>query len=140
MARIQYIVGNVNTDVFARSNYVSFSEINSVWDFLFLTIYRIVYYWISPTPRFWTNFFDVFAFFLDAVPWMYIFWLFEKNKRSLGRNYQVFNFTIIIYTFVFGWGTSSAGTAMRHRDMLLGMIILLFFLNGRKEIIANEAG
>lgn len=127
----------------ARADYVvGLGVANNVQEFIFYTLYRCVYFWISPTPGFWSSPKDIVGFSMDTIPWMIFLYSFYKqiirqeNVRAGWMGMCLFFF----FTLIYAWGTRNAGTAMRHRDVLVGpmIMIMMYGLRGDKEIIKGE--
>jgi len=119
----------------ARTNYVYDVSYADPVKFVLWTIYRMIYFWISPTPRFWSQDGDILLFFFDTVPWiaLFIYILVRIRKdRENGASKVAYIFWGIV-TFIFAWGTRNAGTAMRHRDHFAGVFVLLAVFAGRRE-------
>ncbi len=86
----------------------------------------MAYFWIAPLQGFWSLPLDVIGFLFDSVLMAFlILWILQcvrKNKRhskSLAGLYIV-----MVYTVIYALGTVNAGTAMRHRDQLLGIMVM----------------
>lgn len=110
----------------ARTNYVTDVTITSPLQFAFWTIYRMFYFWVSPTPRFWNLPADILMFAIDTIPWLWFFYrLIKDYKRGiLGNKSRIWILIFVMFTFIFAWGTRNAGTAMRHRDHFAGMLVM----------------
>lgn len=116
-----------------RSDYViGDATAHNIIEFVWGTIYRCVYFWISPTPRFWNSPLDLVGFFGDSVPWACFFLLYIKKLKIKGGKTigSVGLLLLVLYTFVYAWGTRNAGTAMRHRDALSGAFVLILSIMG----------
>lgn len=109
-----------------RSIYVSGFVVNNWGEFLLWSIYLVIYYWLSPTPRFWSSPMDIAGFCLDSIPffflWIYIFKNVKKDWRRSQAKAGIY--ILFLYTFIYAWGTGNAGTAMRHRGQLLGIMVM----------------
>lgn len=82
---------------------------------------------------------DVVCFFVDVVPWVImVIGMFCVSHRQKNPQAVVGIFFLLLYTFVYGWGTRNAGTAMRHRDQCLGIMIMAALMetdrDGGREI------
>lgn len=93
---------------------------------------RIFYFLASPLPWNWRGVGDIIAFIFSSL--FYFIALCEalsllKNKNY--KNYKIIYILVIIAissAFIYSWGVSNAGTALRHRDKFLVNFILLFIL------------
>ena len=124
-----------------RSDYIrDIPIVKSPIPFIFWTLYRMLYFWISPSPRFWNSPVDIFAFVVDVVPWLYLLlsYFIGWRKNSISKESKIGIVLFLIYTFVFGWGTANAGTAMRHRDMLIGVASFIGLLSLNKDSRKNQ--
>lgn len=123
------------TFIKGRTDYVTTSMIaTNIPEFIYYSIYRMIYFWISPTPRFWGSVKDVLGFVADTLVWMVFFYKYITGivKKRLKEESKVGIVFLLIYTFIYGWGTQNGGTAMRHRDMISGVMILTALI-GTKE-------
>ena len=108
-----------------RTDYVvGLPPVTNFLQFAIQSIYRMLYFWISPTPRFWTSVMDIAGFFMDTIPWMAVFYWLLKNRKKSNPQSKAIWFVLLVYTITYGWGTQNAGTAMRHRDLLLGIVVM----------------
>lgn len=116
-----------------RSDYLSELKVNNWSEFLLWSIYLIVYFWMSPTLRFWNSPLDVAGFVLDSIPLLILWMLIIKNIKSAWCRSQAVAgvFILFLYTFIYAWGTRNAGTAMRHRGQLLGIMIMTVVIGMR---------
>lgn len=122
-----------------RTDYVpTLVSVTNMRQFFFQTAYRMVYFWISPTPRFWSSPLDVFGFAVDSLPWMVVFAYFARKRKILNPQSKVVWIIILAFTMIYGWGTRNAGAAMRHRDLLLGVVAMAFFIGQRKKGSASQ--
>ena len=122
--------------VSGRTDYMpSGVYVSNISGFLFWGIYRMIYYWISPSPRFWSSVIDPAFFVLDVLPMLAcIFWLSRYARKSFDKRIYAVLIAFALFTFIFAWGTANAFTAMRHRDTLVGMFAVagLLALNNDK--------
>lgn len=91
------------------------------------TMKRMFYFYCSPVPFLWRGFSDMIAFFGSTA--VYIMSvvaaavsLFFKKKDSYRF---IMAFTIFLLCGIFAWMVSNGGTAMRHREKFLGIVVLL---------------
>lgn len=132
---LQSLLVNSGAWVDARTVYVPQVSIESVPQFIYWTIYRSFYFWFSPTPKFWSSKWDAVMFAVDSIPWalFYLVSLFELVLHKFEkRRYLIIPF-FMIFTFIYAWGTLNAGTAMRHRDHMIGVLVMLSLLNNKEE-------
>ena len=117
----------------ARTNYVPKAEIHNMWQFAYWSLYRMFYFWMSPTFKFWSSAGDMLMFAVDTLPWVCMFVYLATGLASgkLDNAAKALVIIFMLFTFVYAWGTRNAGTAMRHRDHLLGLFAMLGLM--RKE-------
>lgn len=113
-------------------------SVNTWFPFFLWTVYRMVYFWISPSPRLWNSMLDIVCFLMDVVPWsVLIVWMLYENRRQKNPQARVGMLFVLLYTFVYGWGTRNAGTAMRHRGQLLGIVVMAILI-GCKAVLGEK--
>lgn len=127
-----------------RSDYIiGDGTAHTAVEFVQGTLYRCFYFWVSPTPKFWNSSLDLIGFFCDSIPWIVLFFFFIKRMRTSGGKIfgKVGFLLIVLYTFVYAWGTRNAGTAMRHRDVLTSALALTMMMEinyeGTNKSIGN---
>lgn len=107
---------------------------------LIYTIPRMLYFLCSPFPWQWRHFADLFSFLFSSCYYMIAIVLCLKTIRKCKgekRNLAIaFLIISICVAFVFGWGVTNTGTAIRHRDkmiLLFGLMNMVYFSQlGRK--------
>lgn len=119
----------------ARADYLTDLSYNSLPGFLFMVMMRCVYFWISPTPGYWNSVLDVIAFMADSIPCLIIIFLnikqVIKDKQTGGGMAGMF--ILAFFTVFYGIGTRNAGTAMRHRDTILGLLVMNYILGKNQK-------
>lgn len=124
------------------SNYMSWFNTSSPAVGLALLPLRMMLFLFSPLPIHWRGFSDVFAFACDGLIYLYLMWniLRVRINNRVVRKMRMFLLTsILITTAIFAFGTSNAGTAMRHRAKFLSVILITYgvsrdYAAKRKEI------
>ena len=98
--------------------------------FLGNSLYMMINFWISPSPWFWSAPLDPVGTLLDTIPWLLFFGGYFKCMRRRDGDRRAFAGVIValVFTLVYGWGTLNAGTAMRHRGQLLGVLVMAAML------------
>ena len=129
--------------VAGSSDYLRNMQVNNVWQFIGATIIRMLYFMIAPVPWEWTRVQDVIAFFMDGAIHVALFvllvrfWIKTRNHKK--RAYMLFGFLYVLaFAGIFCWGTSNAGTAMRHRSILTGFIVATTVIALAKERVEEE--
>jgi len=89
-------------------------------DFLINTPIRMIYLIMSPMPWYWRGPMDVVAFALSSMFFGFAYFkVIQTLRKPDGQDTAFITFlllTSLTSVFLFGWGVSNAGTAMRHRD------------------------
>lgn len=124
---LDYLINTISLTE-GRTTYVPLaaSAPTDIWEFLWWTPYRMIYFWVSPTPSFWLSAGDVVAFMADTIPWaiFFMYMLRAIRRKRLGEEAKIAILIFLSFTFIYAWGTSNAGTALRHRDHLLGLFVM----------------
>lgn len=111
----------------ARANYLTNIMISSPVDLLWYIPIKFLFFWASPMPINWTSLKDVLAFLIDSV--FYVSCVVEsfiyivKKKDRQGVAFLIL-LMVLIFGAVMGLGTMNAGTAMRHRVKMFGIMLL----------------
>src|SRR5699024_747145 len=114
-----------------ESKYLTSLQISTWWQILLYSPVYMMYFLISPLPWDWRGFNDILTFCIDSVLYLYLLYIGIKNigniKTMRNNKYIIFNIgiSILITVFIFGIGVSNAGTAMRHRQKILPVLIIL---------------
>lgn len=117
------------------SAYLSYVFVNGYGDFVIQTLVRIFYFYASPLPMDWRGLSDIAACAMSSLPYaisiivslIAVFYEEKNPYRTLMWG------SILLLGGICAWGVFNAGTAMRHRDKILGIVILLL-LNSIKTI------
>ncbi|MDC7278820.1 glycosyltransferase family 39 protein [Butyrivibrio fibrisolvens] len=136
-----YVVGN--SDYIVGSGVVS-----SLSEFVLSTVKRCFYFWVSPTPNFWNSLKDIVVFCIDSLPWVIVFYIMYKLIKHKQDSFVINGVILILmYALVYAWGTRNAFTAIRHRDMLSGPIVMMIMysipdisqkIHIKRNSVANE--
>ncbi|MBQ0097559.1 MAG: hypothetical protein KBS62_01315 [Oscillospiraceae bacterium] len=109
----------------------------AVLDLIVNTPIRIVYFICSPMPWRWRSIGDIFAFFSSALFYIYtvivvIKTYANKNTRTVSGKGNIRSYMFILVmlclvaSFMFGWGVSNSGSALRHREKFTYIFVLLY--------------
>ena len=136
-----------NMNDMAASSYVRYvGNSNTIQNVIIYTVPRIAYFLYSPFPWQWRGIADYIAFFFSSTFYLVATWSTINcliNRRNPHRNMVVI-FSIIALTtvFVFGWGVSNSGTAVRHREKLTMLFAVIWALGseGRRSWLHVRAG
>ncbi len=136
--------GVSETTANAGSLYLPGVYITSVRTFLLYSPLKWLFYISGPLPMNWRGLPDVAAFFLDGFVHVVVLISGMKGISQLKRCYKeraeemdgkmlrvmrAGLWAVVLCAFVFGLGTRTAGTAIRHRDVLLGIEVIIFALS-----------
>lgn len=122
-------------------------EVNSFTDLLINSPIRIFYFITSPLPWYWRGLNDIIAFVFSAMfyflSYVYSFKALKISQKGNAKSFIVVGLLLaILSAFIFAWGVSNAGTAMRHRDkfivnyiVLLGLSLNFIFITKKQNFI-----
>ena len=71
---------------------------------------------------------DIITFLIDSLFYLFVFYYFFKHRKSFKYNNKlifILFISIAVAAIVYGIGVSNAGTAMRHRQKLTPLFIIL---------------
>lgn len=106
----------------------------------------IFYFLFSPTPDMFRGVIDIISFLLNSSIYIYLIlgslYYLRNLKRSLKpveKKILKCLFLSAIFTIaVFSIGTRNAGTAIRHRDKIVPLLIVIFSIIKNRYIITKE--
>lgn len=92
---------------------------------------RMLYFFFSPLPTDWNRIVDVAGFLIDSLFYIYMFWIIcARHPIWFNRNLKKFLIiSILLFGFIFGYGTRNAGTAFRHRAKGITLIALAYSIS-----------
>ncbi|MCQ2353516.1 MAG: hypothetical protein MJ102_00265 [Clostridia bacterium] len=100
--------------------------------FIINTPTRILYFMLSPMPWDWRGLNDIIAFFLSGVFYfgIFVFAIYSifKRKSEIPSMVSALFFASVLVLFIFSWGCSNSGTALRHRDKMIMLYLVEFAL------------
>lgn len=139
-SNIEEVGDVIDIYVMGESGYsTGFAIGNPILNFVVNTPLRVFYFVFSPLPWDWRGVTDVLAFFLSSLFYGYTLYLGFRSLfiRNIPNKNIVFTVLLIIGVglFVFAWGVSNAGTALRHRDKFVGLftVLLALVINTREQ-------
>ena len=133
--------------ILGGSSYLEWTvNVSSIWQILLYTPPRMVYFLFSPMVWDIRGIEDIFAVCTDSLIFVAFIMLIVKSRVN-GRRLEykarmVFISGVLIVIFaavLFGWGTITAGTAIRHRNFLLPILSIVFAV-GCEETCENRMG
>ena len=104
------------------------------------------YFLYSPTPDMFRGLLDIISFSVNSSIYLYFtfygFYLYKKVGKSLtSTEKRIIRYLVISIIFtvaVFSVGTRNAGTAMRHRDKIVPLLIVIFAIIKNRAILLRE--
>lgn len=129
------------------SAYLTSIKVNSALDVLIYAPLKMIYFQFSPLPLDWRGFTDFIAFILDSLIYLYLIisiimvrkyiWKY-KSRISILFRYIIIGYALTI--LVFSFGTIASGTAIRHRNKLLPVLIITYAiaLNTKRKYIYGD--
>ena len=110
------------------SSYLQNVYVRGYGDFIRQTFMRIFYFYAAPLPLNWRGLSDIAAFIISSS--LYIVSIFGSFVTVLAKKKDAYRTLMWGAFFMLGgiscWGVFNGATAMRHRDKIIGICILLF--------------
>lgn len=109
------------------SDYLGSVECSTWWQFSLYTLVRMFYFLFSPLPTEARGSLDIAAFLGDGFLLMLVILCLA---RKMYRNCKMRAYIgmallgMVFLTDIFAWGVANAGTAMRHRYLVWGIMIM----------------
>lgn len=94
--------------------------------------FRIFFFLASPLPWQWRGLNDIIAFFFSSLFYSFTIYKAIKKMQLSNKNKDLiicFLIFALSSAFIYSWGVSNAGTALRHRDKFLINFIILYILS-----------
>lgn len=113
------------------SAYLTSLSINNPVQLVLFGPIKMFYFIASPLPMNWRGIMDIFSFFTDSILYVYTTYYFIRNRKKMDKNRSIIIvvlWAILGATIIFGVGISNAGTAIRHRQKLLPLFLILLGL------------
>ena len=139
-------VNNYTSLKMAGSGYLQSITTTSLGQIVVYLPLFMFYFLYSPTPDMFRGMLDIVSFILNSSIYLYFtfygFYLYKKVKNQLTlteKKIIKYLFISIIFTVaVFSVGTRNAGTAMRHRDKIVPLLIVIFAIIKNRAILLRE--
>lgn len=141
------LVANNRTSLrMAGSGYLQSITTDSLAQIVMYLPLFMFYFLFSPTPDMFRGALDIISFILNSSIFIYLISnginTFRQIKNRLSvKEKKVIKclFVSILFTVaVFSIGTRNAGTAMRHRDKVVPLLIVMFAIVKNRSIILRE--
>nr|WP_316046727.1 hypothetical protein [Planococcus glaciei] len=91
----------------------------------------------SPLPLDWRGMGDIVSFFFDSSVYLFLVGatIFGLVKSDMPIRNKIFILLFLIVTvFVYSYGTQAAGTAMRHRNKIIPLLLITFTMSNTKQL------
>jgi hypothetical protein len=100
----------------------------------------VFYFLTSPLPMNWRGFQDVLTFATDSIFYLGVILYFVRNKKWFGYRWKIILSLLIVLLgvlFIFGISIANAGTAMRHRQKIISvfLVLLAVMMDGKKHTL-----
>ena len=126
--------------VVAGSTYLLWMQKLGIGLRLLLSPVRMFYLLFSPLPFDWRGLSDVAVFCVDSLVYIVLV-VMMFCPPLLGKTMQLkrlLGYVVLLLTFVFAFGTSNAGTAVRHRAKFLPMLVLVAVFPAPKASLSDN--
>lgn len=124
-----------------ESNYLVGLEVTNLFQLIIYTPVRVIYFLFSPMPWNWRGILDIVSFIFDSTTYIFIIY-FILNTNKNYKDYPLITcLTIGVLTtcLIFGIGVSNTGTAIRHRQKIFTVLILIYsIISSNKSEISNK--
>lgn len=135
----QEYIEKTNAETGGGSSYLTSLKVETPVDFLLAGPVKAVYLIYSPMPWLIRGGMDLLTFFLDSSLWIYTTYLLFKNYRNVESRYRILALCILLGGFVYGMGTLNTGTAIRHRNKLMPLaLVLMMAIRNKLDIEKGE--
>lgn len=141
MKTLDQVVQSASSVSDSRAAYLHGMSPDSILEIIIYTPIRIAYFLFTPFPWQISSVVDLLGLVDVGLYWMLIFFGIKGLKEIKKNNKLAFYSVILILVaelFVFSWGTSNYGTAIRHRlkfIWLIAPIVMIGFLKSSLKIL-----
>lgn len=110
------------------SQYLKDIRVDSPLDLIIYLPIKMLFFLISPFPTDWRGLEDILAFILDSMLYVYMISYAVKNFRWTDKKpiFLGLTFSLLAFVLIFAIGVSNAGTAMRHRNKILALLLVYY--------------
>lgn len=122
--------------------YLTDMTITNPLQFLIYGPVRAFYFLTSPLPMDWRGGADILTFLFDSMLYFWVIFYFLKNRKWFNQRKKLITAIVLMLigvSLIFGFGVSNAGTAMRHRQKILPIFLVLaaVMLDEKKKATIN---
>lgn len=128
-----------NAETGGGSTYLAALEINSPLQFIMYAPIKGFYLLYSPMPWLIRGGLDIPTFVFDTCLWGYATYNILRNFRKIDTKYKMLFLAIFVAGMVYGMGTHNTGTAMRHRNKFMSLMLISYigvkdkYIDSKKE-------
>ena len=139
-------LGKTNAETGGGSSYLTALEINNPMQFIMFAPIKGFYLLYSPMPWLIRGGLDIPTFLFDTCLWGYATYNILKNFRKIDTKYKMLFLAIFVAGMIYGMGTHNTGTAMRHRNKFMSLMLISYiatkdkFIDGKKEEEKEKEG
>lgn len=112
----------------AGSNYMEGRYLKGYFDIVVMTAQKLYYHMFSPVPHMWRGIVDAVAFIMSSAPIYFVtvlLWSVSFFYKRIDAIRFVMFLEVFITTGIYAWANVNGGTAIRHREKILGLMMLL---------------
>ncbi|WP_088007039.1 phospholipid carrier-dependent glycosyltransferase [Indiicoccus explosivorum] len=100
---------------------------------------KMLYFLLSPMPFDWRGFGDMASFASDSSVYLFliigIIWGLWNSDMPVRNKLFLFLF-VSLTVLIYAYGTQNAGTAMRHRNKIVPLFLIVFVLTNSKQFLS----
>lgn len=120
--------------IFGGSDYLTFIDgTTSPLLIILFTPLKLLYFFCSPMPWDCKSLAMILTFLLDSTIYAYLLLGLVKQKATNKTLRTLLLMALIPVSITYAWGTVNAGTAMRHREKLLPILVTAYAVSKKKE-------
>ena len=122
----QEFINKTNAETGGGSTYLEELKVESPIEFIIASPIKATYLIYSPMPWLIRGGLDILTFLLDSCLWIYATYLILRYYKQLKTEHRIMLLGIVICGVVFGMGTHNTGTAIRHRNKFMPLILITY--------------
>lgn len=128
----------------ARSSYARYvGNSDSILNMIIYSVPRVFFFLFSPLPFQWRGISDIIAFLFSSLFYIVVLYRAIRCLRSTDETKKPMVLILLIIAmsaaFVFAWGTTNSGTAVRHRDKMIILYGVIYgIISSNSDLNGNE--
>lgn len=132
-ANLQNVLHWINTE-YGNSMYLRGMNVQSVADVILYAPIKTVYFLLSPLPGDWRGIVDMAVFFVDGMVYFFcIVYICRHYKTSAYKKLLLgIGLGWLATAVLFGLSTFNAGTAVRHRNKIFAVLLMMAAMASQK--------